>query len=240
MSWINFIGGKAASLRNRLVDQYWERRFGVSTCGNVPIHHFDSILYNTISYKWILRILDSLDWRADDVFVDIGCGKGRVLCCAARHPARKIIGVDLDKNLCEQARANAQRMRGRKAPIEVVHARAHEFDYRECTKFFLFHPFGPSTLQLVLEAIEVSCQLNPRPIQLVYLNPVHEGVVMRAARFEQYDRWTPRPWGTLKYDVAFWKRSLSLFAYLCWCLTQLDGKLQDFATALSIGCASGI
>ena len=28
-----------------------------------------------------------------DVFVDVGCGKGRVVCCAARRPLRRVVGI---------------------------------------------------------------------------------------------------------------------------------------------------
>lgn len=218
MSWIDFICSKAASLRNRTVDQLWERRLGIRTTGNVLIHEPDSHLYGTFSYTWINRILERLDLGRDDVFVDIGCGKGRILCCAARRSIRKVIGIDLDEKLCAQARDNATRMRGRAAPIEIIHARAQDFDYGDCTRFFLFHPFGAATLKLVVDSIEQSLRERPRSIQLVYLNPVNDYVLEEAggapgvgngaaaaSKFTRFDYWRSHPRGTLKHDVSFWQ-----------------------------------
>lgn len=201
---LNFIGSKATSLRNRLVDKVWEHRLGVRTCGNVLIHQPDANLYGTFAYSSIMRILRKLDWTGDDVFVDIGCGKGRVCCCAALFPGRKVVGVDLDEDLCRQARLNAKRLRNGKTPIEIIHAKAQDLDYQDGTKFFMFHPFGRKTLALVIEAIQHSLARNPRQIQMVYLNPVHEAVLEQAHGFRRYDHIPSRVWGGLKFDASYW------------------------------------
>jgi methylase of polypeptide subunit release factors len=44
--------------------------------------------------------------KATDVFVDFGCGKGRVLYLACRHPFKEVIGVDLSPAVVEAARRN--------------------------------------------------------------------------------------------------------------------------------------
>jgi SAM-dependent methyltransferase len=113
------------------------------------------------------------------VFYDVGCGKGRPLCVMARHPFRKVVGVELREGLCEIARENARHLRGRVAPIEVVCADAANVDYSDGHVFFFFDPFGAPTLQAVVDCIERSLRFAPRPVTLIYYNAVHEQVLER-------------------------------------------------------------
>src|SRR4051794_27662217 len=79
----------------RLANLAWDRRLAISTRGVIPVAHEDSHHYATMNYRTIWPILDHLALGPSDVFVDVGCGKGRVLCCAAHYPVGKVIGVDL-------------------------------------------------------------------------------------------------------------------------------------------------
>ena len=129
----------------RLNNLRWELRLGISTRGIVPVDHADSLHYATMNYSTIHSILDQLALGPSDRFVDVGSGKGRVLCCAARYPVKQVVGVDLSEALCQVARENARRMRGRRAPISVETSVAQNFDYSAATALFLFHPFGADT-----------------------------------------------------------------------------------------------
>lgn len=202
---LDWLGWKTMGLCNRIDDRIWERRLGIRTVGNVMIHQPDAHLYGTFAYRSIFRILDRMNLQPDDVFVDIGCGKGRIVCCAARFKIRKAVGVDLDGALCRIARENAQRLRGRVADIEIIHAPAQECDYTQCTQFFLFNPFGEQTLRQVVSVISRSIQEQPRPVQIVYVNPAYDHVLAQHPRFVLADRWRWRPWGRLKFDVSFWR-----------------------------------
>jgi len=54
-----------------------------------------------------------LQMHSDDVFVDLGCGKGSALLLAGEHPINRVIGVELGDHLAEQARRNIAANRGR-------------------------------------------------------------------------------------------------------------------------------
>lgn len=162
------------ALSDRLNNLGWERRLGVSTRGVVPTDHPDSVHYATMGYSTVQRVLRHLDLQPADVFVDIGSGKGRVLCCAARHPVRQVVGVELSESLCRQARANVMRLRGRRAPITVENAPAEQFDYSAATVLFLFDPFGAATLRPVLKRIGEDTR--GRDVRLAYANPTHDPV----------------------------------------------------------------
>ncbi len=154
-------------------------------------------------YSTIQKILDFLQLQSSDVFVDIGSGKGRVLCCAARYPIQKVIGVDLSDEFCKQARLNAGHMRGRRAPIEVHNLVAQEFNYVEATAFTLFNPFGASTLDAVLSKIKQD-NVNANPLRFAYANPIHEQVFASHSWLEKYENWD-RTQKKMEHSISFYR-----------------------------------
>jgi hypothetical protein len=104
---------------------------------------------------------------------------GRILCVFARKNIRRCIGIELFEDLCEISRANALRLRGRRASIEVICTDAAVADLSEGTIYYMYNPFGPATLHGVLENIMRSLLQAPgaqklsTTIQFMnrYLNP---------------------------------------------------------------------
>lgn len=188
-------------MKDRLNNLLWEYRLGIATRGIVPTDHPDSVHYGTMGYRTVLRVLKHLDLGASDVFVDIGCGKGRVLCCAARQPVRKVLGVDISAGLVREARGNAERLRGRRAPVEVANLPAQEFDYSDVTAVFMFDPFGAATLAPVLERI--GRDTKGRTVRLAYANPTHEEVFRAQPWLTGREFWARAQTG-LEHDVAFY------------------------------------
>lgn len=139
--------------------------------------YWDNFFYTTVGYRTTRQILRLVEPRPEDVFYDIGCGMGRILCVAARKPMRKCIGVELFEPLCEIARRNAKNLRGRKTHIEVVCGDATTADLSEGTIYFMFNPFGPQTLRDTLENIRRSLAKKPRTIRIVYYKPAHKSVI---------------------------------------------------------------
>src|SRR5688500_6895725 len=76
-----FLGSKAASLGNRLCDLLVEQQLSIRTAGRHPVSAPDAVAYSTFAYWSIQRVLDRLNLTCDDVFIDLGCGRGRVVCC---------------------------------------------------------------------------------------------------------------------------------------------------------------
>jgi predicted RNA methylase len=113
----------------------------------------------------------------NEVFYDLGSGKGRILCVMARRPFKKVVGVELLESLCEVAKRNAIHMRGRKAPIEIYCEDAARADLSDGTVYCMFNPFGITTLREVIEHIKSSLSTNPRGITIVYYNAVHEDIL---------------------------------------------------------------
>jgi len=160
----------------------------------------DNFQYGTIGYLNIGKVLRVLKPGPQDVFCDIGCGMGRIVCVAARKRVRKCIGVELMKPLCEIAQRNAASLRVRKAPIEIVCGDATTANLSEATVYFMFNPFGPESLRDTLENIRGSLSQNPRAIKIAYYNSqylsVFEGLGW-LVKVHEFD--------TFRHRVTFWE-----------------------------------
>ncbi len=144
---------------------------------NYKTHFDDSKIYEGYSYFQLWKCLRLLKLSHDDVVFDVGCGMGQILCVFARRFIRKCIGIEISTELAEKASRNAERLKGRKAPIEIFVADAAEADYSEGTVYCLFNPFGTKTLRAVIELIHQSVRKCPRRIRVVYFNAAHENVM---------------------------------------------------------------
>lgn len=195
---VSGFGGQAVA---RAGNAFWEARLGISTRGLVDVDYPDAVLYGAMPYRTIRHLFRLIALAPEDTFVDVGCGKGRVLCCAARHPITEAVGVEVSAELCDAARANADRLRGRKAPISIHNIPAQEFDYSSATVLFLFNPFGADTMHQFLAKLHADTA--GRPVRIAYAVPTH------AAVFKDYDWLEPyQPAGTKPGDrewVAFFR-----------------------------------
>lgn len=196
----------ATSLLNRAADFFWENRFMVETTGHAAGTPSDEInAYGFVAYHTWFRIFDHLGLQASDVVVDLGAGKGRVVCAAAAYPVRRVVGVEIDPQLAAVGRRNALVMRGRHAPIDFRTLSATEFNYDDATVITLFHPFGSETMHRVLKLLEASLARRPRSLRIVYCNPVLSPLLAAKPWLELYESWTPRPWSRVKFPVHFYR-----------------------------------
>lgn len=187
----------------KLCNMLWDYRLNIRTKGVFEVSVADAVHYSTISYKLLRVILRSLFLKPTDVFVDVGCGKGRVVCLAARLNIQKVIGIEVSEKLCKISKRNSSLLRRRLAPIMIINALAQETDYRQGTVFYLFNPFGASTLSAWLSKMEESLRLYPRTVKIVYVNPKHEPLLKNCKWLKRYDSWE-RTVG-LEHSVSFWE-----------------------------------
>jgi len=164
--------------RHRLYTWYCERKFGVSTGGLIQAPELgagntDAVGYSALEYEYLLWALPAIPFAPDQVvFVDYGAGKGRALAAAAAHPFRKVIGVEISRELVEIARGNLGRMKRRRAgQVEIHHADAAVFQVPDdANVFFFFNPFGGATLARVVERLRESWTAHPRELFFIYFN----------------------------------------------------------------------
>jgi len=156
-----------------------EKRLGIDTYGyTFPEEernlYGDASPYTATSYLRLNKMLSYLKLKEEDVAVDLGCGVGRPVFLLGTRRLRKVIGVEIRKELVDIARKNLANWKLRVTPIEIIHSDASAFDAGEGTVFFLFNPFGEKTFTKVMENIRKSLVIRPRRVRIVYYCPVYK------------------------------------------------------------------
>jgi precorrin-6B methylase 2 len=193
-----------AIIAQRIYSYCIERYLGVQTTGYAAAPGKWGVHYTPIPYQVIHRILKRLSLVSEDVFVDIGCGKGRAVCCACRWPVRKVVAIEANEVLLRAARANADKVRGRKAPVEAMVVPAEAYDYDDATVVYLYNPFGPPIMDRVFERIGKSLERNPRCIRIAYANCVHEQSLQRLGWLVKREEWSAREFPGFGGPISFW------------------------------------
>jgi SAM-dependent methyltransferase len=117
----------------------------------------------------------------DFIFLDLGSGKGRTLLMASDYPFRRILGVELLPTLHQIAQQNLRHYQNDSQQcfsIESLCADANTFRFPdESLVVYLFNPFGEPALRRVVSNLEQSLRTNPRPLYVLYYNPLLEHVL---------------------------------------------------------------
>jgi SAM-dependent methyltransferase len=192
------------SLVNRVSDLVWERKLGIATRGIFDGLHPDGNRYGYLAFHTYFSIFDRWGLTTSDVVVDLGCGKGRVVCAAAQYAVREVVGVEIDPQLAAAAKANAARLRRRRAAVRIVEQSAVDFDYAAVTAIVMFHPFGAETMRQVLDRLERSLVEYPRKLRIAYANPVLTSLLAERPWLKREERLTPTTWSRVKFPIDFY------------------------------------
>lgn len=136
--------------------------------------------YQGASYFILFSIFNELPKEIKDFpLIDYGCGKGRALFVAEQCGFTNLIGVDIAKELIDDANENKAIYKKKNLESNI------NFLFEDATKynipdnayvFYFFNPFGEEIMQLVINNIKESVKLNPRKIYCIYLNPKYKAV----------------------------------------------------------------
>jgi hypothetical protein len=198
-----------ATLRHRASERFYEWKFGVQTEGGATTEQLGFSnpacrRYEATDYATLFRLLGGLEWQEGrELFIDFGCGKGRVLLVAAMQPVRRVIGVELSQELSAIARRNVHqaqpRLRCRDVEVITCSADAYVLPPAPLTIFF-WNPFGGEILERVLDNIRESHRERPRPIRIIAAYPPGSEFEQRIAAH----RWLhTQNEGMLRDDVAY-------------------------------------
>jgi 16S rRNA G966 N2-methylase RsmD len=157
-------------------EHYYDKRLGIDTSGYYMLRdslslYKDGYVYQPTPYWLLEKVFDYLKLKPDDVFVDFGSGKGRVISFVAQQRIKRVIGIELHKELTDIAKINLDNLKSRNTPVEIINTDAATFDAKEGTMFFMFNPFGEKTVARVIENIKDTLAANPRKIRIVYGRP---------------------------------------------------------------------
>ncbi len=159
-----------------------EKKFNVETYEPCDLKeksglYKDGQVYVPTPFLLLQRIMDYVKPGGEDIFLDFGCGKGRVVFFASMWKLKKVIGVELNQERFEAAQRNLAHFKLNKTPIELVNADAVHYRVKDETIFFLFDPFGRETLRKVIQSIGDSLRENARPVRIIYYHPVYQEIL---------------------------------------------------------------
>lgn len=129
------------------------------------------------SYRLLILAIKYIYVNQDDVFVDVGCGFGRIISyLIIKHRKCRYIGIDINKAATDLARKRFENC----PDVTIIRDNVLNCIPKDASIFYLFNPFGANILDKFLQKVE---DQTVRNIKLIYLNPVHKNI------FEHHKQW---------------------------------------------------
>jgi SAM-dependent methyltransferase len=145
------------ALRRRIDDANFDKRNSTDTAGRIgneelemsdPEAQSHATVYRTAPERFIRYLISHLGINYQEYdFVDIGCGKGRVLLVASNFPFRSICGIELSQSLLEIAEKNIRIYR-------CAHQKCFNIDIRNIDAQY-FEPYIANTVYYFFESFDV-------------------------------------------------------------------------------------
>jgi precorrin-6B methylase 2 len=170
------ITGVFQMLSDRVYIRYQEWKYGIQTemvisRETLGLEDSEFLEYGASDWRHLRKVIKRLDLQYPcHVFVDFGAGMGRVLIVAAGFRFKRVIGVELSRDLARIAERNIRNAQPKLAcsDIRVIQGNATEFVIEpDMSIFYFFNPFYGRTLDSILEAIYNSIAAHPRIARVI-------------------------------------------------------------------------
>jgi hypothetical protein len=174
-----------------------ERIYGISTTGIDDLSKSVSAndrehasIYQPVNYYTAEMLMNQLDKNdVKGAFLDIGCGRGRLLAIAASYGFKNIIGIDFSAQLCHEAIGQSYKIEENypdaAITVECEDARTYEIP-NEVSVIFMFNPFDDLVMNDFLTCVRKTLDDYPRKIKILYANPVCRKQLLDAGFSETY------------------------------------------------------
>lgn len=100
--------------------------------------------YEPTPYRVLISIFRSVDINENDVFIDVGCGLGRVLIVALKMGYKNVVGLDIDEKNVDICKNNLIRVtkKNKEGFYKVINVSSEDFCIKNnYNTFFFFNPF---------------------------------------------------------------------------------------------------
>jgi SAM-dependent methyltransferase len=203
-----------AAVRRMAGNVLFERPAGIDTASIVHLDELGLKAQGRVDYHptpWLAlkRVMPEREITEADVFIDFGCGKGRVLYQAAMYRFGRVIGVELSPELAAIARHNIERSRAKLVcrDIEVFNTDVLEYEVPDdVTYVYFFNPFKGEIFEAVVQNLLASLRRRPRELTIIYMDPAEEAALLRAGAHLVKATWGMRP-------TKEWARGNSIHVY---------------------------
>lgn len=181
------LSGTVARLLSAVEERLFDWRYGTDTVEAVALSELTAraeFLPGARPYeatrlrpfRQVMALLaPSRESLRESVFLDFGCGKGRILLAAAEFGFRRVEGVELASNLCKIAENNVTAYKARtglKTEVRIVESDAANHEIQDDVDYFyFFNPFGDEVMRSAVQNIVRSLDRKWRVATLIYCNP---------------------------------------------------------------------
>ncbi len=162
----------------RLYEEAQERRLGIRTTGLVTpgelgYESSEFFEYTPAPYHALRKSLARIPVRpGEDVFLDYGCGLGRVIVLAGTKPYKRVLGIDISPPLIVKAEENIRAAKRLKCEVSAEVADAQTYAVPEDVTVIHFNnPFSGETLARAVANIRESLRRRPRELTIVFGSP---------------------------------------------------------------------
>ena len=160
-----------------MTEQQWDKKLHIHTIGRLDAHadqyHYP---YEPTPYCVLERLAESGYIGKESILVDYGCGKGRVGFFLHYAIGCRVIGLEYNEEIFQQAEQN-ETTAAKKEGVAFFCANAEEFPVEQGDCFYFFNPFSVEILKGVMGRILESYYANPRRMRLFFYYPNDEYLV---------------------------------------------------------------
>jgi len=202
MGVLNQFRIRAVGRLHRVFDRRFDARYGIETVANVDAvdvadevdlagYEGDEEMYaGTPSqiFNALHAPLLGID-RAKTTYIDVGCGKGRMLIQASQAGFAKVVGVEFAASLAQTARENLRVALGAATEneswrIDNDDARTYRYPDGDIV-LFLYNPFDAPIFEAFIDNLIADLQERPRRLEIIYNNPKCAEILDASPAFER-------------------------------------------------------
>jgi|WetSurMetagenome_2_1015567.scaffolds.fasta_scaffold12847_2 SAM-dependent methyltransferase len=176
--WLFSLAGKLKlrTLYHIIVDKVE----GIDTAGDIPQHELSSGMVKGLKYGpggwWDLWMTLGKQCFDNDVFLDMGSGKGRMVYLAARYYRfKRVIGVEISQKLNDIANKNIIKNKHKLRCNEIQLYTTDISNYSipdDVTVIYMYDPFRDAPFVQMTQHLRESLSRRPRELRIIYRNPV--------------------------------------------------------------------
>ena len=175
--------GQVADLRYQLWNKWRGLDFEAVSVDDLGLPRDRAHFHSSSGGPTLARVFKSLDISAGSMALDLGSGKGGAACTLSAVGFAQVLGVELSVELIEVARRNVARLGLRN--VRFVQGDAGAFsDYDRVTHIYMYNPFPCEVVEQVLANLGSSLQRVPRPLTIVYRNPLCHDTIVASGLFD--------------------------------------------------------
>ncbi len=164
-----------------MTEHEWDQKLHIHTKGRDAsmedaYHH----PYEPTPYTVLERLIENEYLSSNSKVIDYGCGKGRVGFFLGSQIGCKIVGIEFDTRICDEARANLVTYRESLQKTKEINPvlfqciAAEKYELEDEDAFYFFNPFSVEILKSVVGKIKKSYYDNPREMKLFFYYPSDE------------------------------------------------------------------